>query len=566
MTGFQAAVIGCGKRREGKTGFAIGHQHAAGMVEAFEDLELFAVDPDAENLEAFAQRFHVPEARCFTSTQELYAAVTPRLVSVCTWPGLHREQVEQAAAAGAAGIVCEKPLAVSAGEIDAMIRAAERAGARLAVAHQRAYEPRMIAMKRLMQNGAIGDEPTLEVRIGGGWDMLHMTVHWFDLASWLFDAEIESVLGGLTFTGQRRYHHALEDESVVAARLTGGRQVVLVTGPDVPHDRVMTLRGEQGMIGLDGSTVHLWNRDGYREVELPSVERSAFGELMHDVRRWIDGGEPAVSHVGRSRRSTLAVLAAYESARRRHRVSLEDPTLPRYAPLERLAHPPKWRPRLGRVVLAADPHWTDPVTHRSTRDGLRSAVEGLEPQSLRMVPAEQRPLTAEEVAEADLLLICHTVRESSQALRDAITAHVEAGKPLVVVHSGVGAWSDWAEYRRWLGRHWVWRDEDAEHASRHPHEPCLIETAPASGFHPGWDEARLPRDEAYTALRSVAEIETLATGAVEGRDEPMAWRSVERPNVAVWLPGHRADVWDLPLMSDGLLATIRAAQAAVPAG
>lgn len=561
MGSFQAAIIGCGKQQEGKMGFAIGHRHAAGMVEAFDDLELFAVDPNEENLADFATRFGLPGARCFASTGELYAAVTPRLVSVCTWPELHRPQVEEACEAGVDGVVCEKPLAVSALDVHAMQRAAKQKDVRLAVAHQRAYEPRMIAMKRLLKEHAIGHEVTLDVRIGGGWDMLHMTVHWFDLATWLFDAPIESVLGGLAFSGQERYRHAVEDESVVAAELTTGQQVVFVTGPSVPHDRVMTLRGSDGMIALDGSEVHLWNREGYRKVELPEARHTAFGALMEDMRQWIEGGEPAVTRVDRSAHATLAVLAACDSARTRRRVRLGDRYEPQFGPLEVLAHPPQWSPRLGRVVLAADPHKTESTTERTSRDGLHEALTRLTPASLDLVAVDQDPLGPEHVEAADALVIFHTQRESSEPLRRAMTRHVEAGKPLVVVHCGIGAYSDWPEFRRWLGRHWVWRDEDPDHRSRHPHEVCDLAVVPGADFHPGWDKARLPRDEFYTELRDIAATETLATGDIGDGPQPVAWRSGTHPNVAVWLPGHRADVWDLPVMVDGLMATLRAAGA-----
>ena len=61
-----AAVIGCGKYREGdKHGWAIGHAHAQGFVDAFPGVELCGVDIDPENLASFGKRFGVPDERLF---------------------------------------------------------------------------------------------------------------------------------------------------------------------------------------------------------------------------------------------------------------------------------------------------------------------------------------------------------------------------------------------------------------------------------------------------------------------------------------------------------------------
>jgi predicted dehydrogenase len=81
----------------------------------------------------------VPEA--YPSVEQMLAAGTPDLVSVCVWHRLHAPITIAAAEAGARAVICEKPMATSMAEVDAMIAACDRAGTRLLVSHQRRFTP-----------------------------------------------------------------------------------------------------------------------------------------------------------------------------------------------------------------------------------------------------------------------------------------------------------------------------------------------------------------------------------------------------------------------------------------
>src|SRR5262249_3959966 len=153
-------------------------------------------------------------SQLFSSTQALYAAMKPDFVSVCTWPPLHAPMTIEAAQRGARGIICEKPMALDGGEIRQMREACEKAGARLAIAHQRRYEPHLQRARQILQGGEIGGDFVLEARVADGWDMFSWTVHWFDMANFLLDDMPASVLGGVDHTGQRRYQHAVENAAI----------------------------------------------------------------------------------------------------------------------------------------------------------------------------------------------------------------------------------------------------------------------------------------------------------------------------------------------------------------
>lgn len=68
---------------------------------------------------------------------------------------LHREWVVRAAAAGKA-VLCEKPLASSAADAEAMATACERAGVALLEAYMTPFHPRAIALESLVASGRLG--------------------------------------------------------------------------------------------------------------------------------------------------------------------------------------------------------------------------------------------------------------------------------------------------------------------------------------------------------------------------------------------------------------------------
>jgi D-xylose 1-dehydrogenase (NADP+, D-xylono-1,5-lactone-forming) len=70
--------------------------------------------------------------------------------------GMHLEWVERAAAAGK-HVLCEKPLAATVAEVEAMAAACDRAGVLLAEAYMSPYHPRSIEIARILDAGDLGE-------------------------------------------------------------------------------------------------------------------------------------------------------------------------------------------------------------------------------------------------------------------------------------------------------------------------------------------------------------------------------------------------------------------------
>ena len=103
---------------------------------------------------AVAAEHGVPHA--FTDYREMLRAVPLDLVSVTAPPYLHYEMTLAAFAAGA-HVLCEKPLAMNTQQAKEMFAAAERAGRVHAVDHEFRYVPARATVKRLIDEGAVGD-------------------------------------------------------------------------------------------------------------------------------------------------------------------------------------------------------------------------------------------------------------------------------------------------------------------------------------------------------------------------------------------------------------------------
>jgi predicted dehydrogenase len=547
-TAYCVAVIGCGKSHPGKEGWAIGHSHATGYQLAAPGIRLCGVDPNPENLAAFGERFGVPPEDLFTSTDALYTALTPDVVSICTWPKLHAAQVIEAARRGVRGILCEKPMALNGREIDAMLEACRKSGTLLAIAHQRCHNPHFKLAKKLLHAGAIGRDSVLEARVGEGWDMLSWSVHWIDIASWLFESTPASVMAGASHSGQRIYQHAIEDSSVVFAEYPDNRQAIFITGPaHYQKGEMVFLRGTEGMLAISDNhkkPLRIWNEaEGYREIMPLEDEPSGMHAMVLEMFAALESGASMQLDAARTAISTRTAFAAHESARLMKKI--EAPFTTGYAPLEIQQHPAKPCIPEGRIVLFADEHFGS-----GGREGILEGLEKTTGRKPELIEASAG-LTPTDLDGAGVLLLYHTQEEPSPETRGTLTNWIESGKPTVFVHAALGGYKNWPEYHQWAGKIWIWG------TSEHPHEETqLLATDPR---FVAWKEAWLPNDEVFIKLGSTADVEVLVETTIPQGTFPAAWILKAYPNVVSWVPGHRREMWSVPAMASGLVEMIRLA-------
>lgn len=142
----------------------------AGMVSAFHlpawralahQVELVAIaDPDIERAQAVALQYGVP--RVWRSLDAMLAAETLDAVDVMTPPHLHAQHCLAAAAAGVA-VLCQKPLAPSAGQARQLIGAVG-SRVRLMVHENWRFRPHYRQIRRWLDEGRIGEFRSAELQ------------------------------------------------------------------------------------------------------------------------------------------------------------------------------------------------------------------------------------------------------------------------------------------------------------------------------------------------------------------------------------------------------------------
>ncbi len=106
-----------------------------------------------ERAEAHAEQWNIP--RAFGSYEAMLADPDIDVIYNPLPNGLHAEWTIKAAQAGK-HVLCEKPLAVSPEEVDAISDAAKRAGVVVAEAFMYRHHPQTLKVKELVDQGAIG--------------------------------------------------------------------------------------------------------------------------------------------------------------------------------------------------------------------------------------------------------------------------------------------------------------------------------------------------------------------------------------------------------------------------
>lgn len=150
--------------------------------------EIVAVaDENKLGVAAELRRLNLQESQGFADYRKMLAQVKPDLVSICQrWLDQHRDMAVACAEAGVKGIYLEKPMCRTLEEADDIVAACEKHKTKLAIAFQTRYSPKLAIVKKLIEDGRIGDVLEYrgrgkEDRRGGGEDLWVLGTHIFNL-------------------------------------------------------------------------------------------------------------------------------------------------------------------------------------------------------------------------------------------------------------------------------------------------------------------------------------------------------------------------------------------------
>lgn len=320
---------------------SVAHGHAHSYVSCLKRIDGVQVvgvaDEDEARGASFAERHGIPR---FATPEALLAEGLDGVV-ICAANAHHRPLTELAAR-HTRHILCEKPIATTLADAEAMIAACERAGAKLQIAFPVRFAPPVVQLQELLRSGALGQVYSLkttnhgqmpggwfiERELSGGGAVIDHTVHVIDLLRWFFDAEVTEVFAEV---GESLLHDGLgiDDAGMLSFTLSNGAYGTLDTSWSRPAsfptwgDVTIEVVAERGWARLDAFKERLAvYSDRVGKAQWVGWGGDMDLGLMRDFVAMIAEGR-APSITGHDGLKALEVaLAAYESAARGEPVAL----------------------------------------------------------------------------------------------------------------------------------------------------------------------------------------------------------------------------------------------------
>ena len=226
------------------------------------------VDPDEECRRGASAE--LPAARSYVDFREALADLRVDAVVVATPTTRHCEIAVASAGAGK-HVFCEKPMAMTAGECDEMIGAAESAGITLQIGFMRRFDAGFVAAKERIESGEIGGVVQVKSLTHGPstpqpwmYDLHHsngplaeVNSHDIDTVRWLAGSEFQEVYaiaGNYRCPDARPEHPDFYDNVILTARLESGAQAVITgaQGVQYGYDARCEVLGEKGLLTIGG--------------------------------------------------------------------------------------------------------------------------------------------------------------------------------------------------------------------------------------------------------------------------------------------------------------------------
>ena len=307
------------------------HMHAYSYATALQKLGVGVsgiYDEDRAQAQNMAQTFGT---QAFSTLDDLLAQNLDAVI-ICSENIRHRPHV-LAAAGRVPFILCEKPIATTLQDAEAMIAACEEAGSTLQIAFPVRFAPPVQKLKNLVDVGTLGRVISAKCtnhgkmptgwfsdpeRAGGGAVMDH-TVHVIDVLRSLFKTEVAEVYAEI---GYGLLHDTpIDDAGLLSFSLKNGVYGTLDTSWSRPDtyptwgDVTIELLGERGLVKVDAFGQNLI----LTSAPTGATEWIGWGsdadlELIRDFLETVQTGREPTITGGDGLKALEVALAAYRSA------------------------------------------------------------------------------------------------------------------------------------------------------------------------------------------------------------------------------------------------------------
>jgi predicted dehydrogenase len=343
------------------TGLSVSQHYIPNYVNAPESEVVIVHDIDAARAKQVAEKFGVPR---WTTEYADVLASDADMVDVSTPNHLHAEQSIAAFEAGK-HVLCQKPMGRTVAECKRMIEAARRTGRTLGVIMSMLDNPAVPDLRRAIAEGYLGKIASARFRIAhqeplrrtdkshwrskradvGGGSFIQLAIHQLNLALWLLDQNVESVIA---YSDNLYCKLSIEGDDVTAAvaRLDNGALMTMESGYSTTGN-ALEIYGTEGQILMVQKRLLVSMARGFKgqvlDYKKPDPDPNEWHQLTPPVDltgqkggaktetnqnrqfvRALQEGKPAPTPGEIAMRDVAIVEAVYRSAELGRRVTLQE--------------------------------------------------------------------------------------------------------------------------------------------------------------------------------------------------------------------------------------------------
>jgi predicted dehydrogenase len=267
---YTVVLIGCGR---------ISFKHVEAVIKNTDHMVLIAVcDPlynhAAEKAKEYQMAIFDSNVRLYTDYRRMLAVCRPDIVAIATESGKHKVIAVDCLNAGC-HVICEKPMALSSKDADAMNEAAKQAGKKLAICFQNRFNVPVQKLRSALEAGRFGkilhgmvqvrwnrnDAYYAEAPWRGTWEqdggtLMNQCTHGIDLLQWMMGEDAVRV-----HAQTRRFLRPIEAEDFGAAivEFRNGSVGIIEGSADIYPtnlNETLSVFGEKGSVVIGGLAVN----------------------------------------------------------------------------------------------------------------------------------------------------------------------------------------------------------------------------------------------------------------------------------------------------------------------
>ena len=246
------------------------------------------------------------------------------IVSVATYTPVHAEITTACAARGIRVIYCEKPIATTPTQGDAMLSACAASNSLLVINHNRRFSPNCRRLRQLVADGGLGDLTSVTTQWGNG-RLGNVGTHVFDAVCMITGRRVEAVSGMLDLVGKPDCRGAdfSDPGGWGMLRLQGGLVATVDAADYGAVPMVIAFNGTKGRAITGDDDVRIDYGDGRVEV-WDASPKTAMALAVEEIVAWLDSGQ-TFPYQAETAVHVLETIAAFHLSHARNAAWVELP-------------------------------------------------------------------------------------------------------------------------------------------------------------------------------------------------------------------------------------------------